>query len=104
MVELTSSGVLVGVYDPTELGGYRGVYELPNGNILTTNGSGVHEIDRTGDLIETRISGVSARYIQFVQPNQIEPIPTLSEWGMIMFFLLLAGSALWFICRRMKVA
>lgn len=67
VVEYTAAGALVGIYDPAALGGYRGVYELPGGNILTTNGSGVHEIDRAGNLVETKISGVSARFITFVQ-------------------------------------
>lgn len=66
VVEYTSDGVLVGIYDPAALGGYRGAYELPNGNILTTNSSGVHEIDRSGNLVETKISGVGARFIEFV--------------------------------------
>ncbi len=67
VVEYTSAGALVGIYDPANLGGYRGAYELPNGNILTTNGSGVHEISRAGALVETKISGVSARFIEHVQ-------------------------------------
>ncbi|MDQ4077447.1 MAG: DUF4394 domain-containing protein, partial [Chloroflexota bacterium] len=65
VVELASDGSVVAIYDPPEVGGYRGVYELPNGNILTTNAEGVHEIDRDGNLVETKISGVSARYIEF---------------------------------------
>ncbi len=68
VVEYTSTGTLVGIYDPSSLGGYRGAYELPNGNILTTNGSGVHEIDRSGNLVETKISGVSARFIENLAP------------------------------------
>lgn len=64
IVEFTSAGVLVGVYDPASLGGYRGVYELPNGNLLVTNGGGVHEIDRSGNLVQTKISGVSGQYIE----------------------------------------
>lgn len=63
VVEYTSTGTQVGIYDPASLGGYRGVYELPNGNILTTNGGGVHEIDRMGNLVETKIAGVSGRFI-----------------------------------------
>jgi hypothetical protein len=69
VVEYTSAGALVGIYDPAALGGYRGVYELPNGNILTTNDGGVHEIDRNGNLIETKISGVNARFISFLPPD-----------------------------------
>ena len=69
VVEYTSAGGFVGIYDPAGLGGYRGAYELPNGNILTTNGGGVHEIDRSGNLVETKISGVSARFIEFLGPS-----------------------------------
>lgn len=70
VVELDNTGGLIGIYDPASLGGYRGVYELPSGNILTTNGSGVYEIDRTGALISTKISSVSARFISFVRGTQ----------------------------------
>ncbi|MCB1056553.1 MAG: hypothetical protein KDD11_13710, partial [Acidobacteria bacterium] len=70
VVELSPDGTtVVGVYDPASLGGYRGVYELPNGNILTTNSSGVHEIDRSGNLVQTKISSVSAQYIEYVAPQ-----------------------------------
>lgn len=69
IVELTAAGALVGVYSPAALGGYRGVYELPNGNILTTTGTGVHEIDRAGNLVETKISGVSGRFIEYLAPS-----------------------------------
>ncbi len=64
--EYTSDGVFVGRYDPVELGGYRGVYELPGGTILTTTGAGVYEIDRSGNLVETKITGVSGRFIEYV--------------------------------------
>ncbi len=66
VLEFTSAGVFVGRYDPAGLGGYRGVYELGNGNILTTTGAGVHEIDRGGNLVETKISGISGRFIEYV--------------------------------------
>jgi hypothetical protein len=72
VVEYLADGTLVGIYDPAELGGYRGVYELPNGNILTTNGSGVHEIGRDGLLVETKIDGVSARFIDLVEFGEEE--------------------------------
>ena len=67
VIEFDATGAVVGVYDPPSLAGYRGVFELPNGNILTTNGGGVHEIDRLGNLVETKISGVSARFIERIQ-------------------------------------
>ncbi|MCB1553472.1 MAG: DUF11 domain-containing protein [Xanthomonadales bacterium] len=63
IVEFTNAGALVGVYDPPALGGYRGVFELPNGNLLVTNGNGVHEMDRASTVIRTVVSGVSARFI-----------------------------------------
>ncbi len=102
VVEYTSAGALVGVYDPVSLGGYRGAYELPNGNILTTNGSGVHEIDRAGNLVETKIAGVSARFVTFVQPGPPPPppvVPSTSFWSlMALMVLLLVG-----IRRRLTV-
>jgi hypothetical protein len=67
IVEFTPAGVLVGVYDPAAVGGNRGVYELPSGNLLTTNASGVYEISRAGALVDTKITGVSGQYIERVQ-------------------------------------
>ena len=64
VVELDPAGSVVGVYNPAGVGGNRGVYELPNGNILTTNGNGVYEIDRSGNVVDTKITGVSARFIE----------------------------------------
>jgi hypothetical protein len=66
VLEYTADGTFIGRYNPAALGGYRGVYALSNGNILTTNGNGVHEIDRTGSLVETKISGIQARFIEYV--------------------------------------
>jgi hypothetical protein len=94
VIELDGSGMVIGIYDPASLGGYRGAYELPNGNILTTNGTGVHEIDRSGNLVETKISGVSARFIELVteQGSSPEPgIPTLTKYGAGLLLLMLAG-------------
>src|SRR5690606_32249796 len=51
----------------TGVGSNRGVYELPNGNILTTNSGGVHEVDRGSSLVETKVSGANARFITHVQ-------------------------------------
>lgn len=68
IVEYTPAGAVAGLYNPPGLGGYRGVYELPNNNLLITNGSGVYEIDRAGNLVDTKISGVSARFIEYVAP------------------------------------
>ncbi|MFZ1519289.1 MAG: T9SS type A sorting domain-containing protein [Ignavibacteriaceae bacterium] len=57
-----SVGTQISVF--TGVTGNRGVYALGNGNILTTNGSGVHEIDGgTGTLVRTVVAGVSGRFI-----------------------------------------
>jgi len=61
--EYTSAGVYVGYYDVVT--GLRGVYELPNGNILVTNSTGVYEINRSNQLISTKIAGVNGRFIYF---------------------------------------
>ena len=67
IVELTSDGSsVIGISNPVALANYRGVFELPNQNYLVTTGEGVFEIDRSGNLIDTKISGVSARFIQLV--------------------------------------
>jgi hypothetical protein len=105
VVELDSNGMVVGIYDPPSLGGYRGAYELPNGNILTTNGGGVHEIDRMGNLVETKIGGVSARFITFVggEPEPPKVIPTLSQATLALLVLLLAAAAVVVLRRRRTV-
>lgn len=70
IVEVTATGDPVDVHTAPGLTGYRGVYELPNLNLLVTTGTGVHEIDRAGNLVETKIGAVSAR---FIQPVQVDP-------------------------------
>ena len=71
--EYNSAGVQVGFYGPVT--SLRGVYELPNGNILVTNGTGVYEINRAGALVDTKITGVSGRFITFVNPVGGHSIP-----------------------------
>jgi hypothetical protein len=66
----------------TGVTGNRGVAELQNGNLLTTNGSGVYIIDRsTGNLVNTLVSGVSARFISLyaVEQNQNNPLFSVSQ-------------------------
>ncbi len=63
--EFDSEGNQIGYYGV--LTGLRGVYELGNGNILVTNSSGVHEINRNNQLVETKISG-GARHISLIMP------------------------------------
>ncbi|MCK5032304.1 MAG: hypothetical protein KAS18_01690, partial [Calditrichia bacterium] len=66
----------------TGVTGNRGVAELANGNLLTTNGSGIYIIDRTtGNVIETKIAGVSARFISLyiVEENLNNAIFSVSQ-------------------------
>ncbi|MEP0546734.1 MAG: hypothetical protein ABJF88_07375, partial [Rhodothermales bacterium] len=58
--EFASDGTFEASYDV--ITGNRGVYELPNGNILTTNGGGIQEITRDNTLVRTIAEG-SARFI-----------------------------------------
>lgn len=78
--EFTAAGVFVGRYDPTGLSGYRGVYELPGGAILTTTGAGVHEITRGGVLVRTIIGG-GARFIEYVAPPSTCTNPADIPWA-----------------------
>lgn len=58
----------------TGVSGNRGVWELGNGNLMTTNGTGVHEIDyNTGTLIRTIVSGVGARFVSLYSPAACTP-------------------------------
>ncbi|MBY6204285.1 hypothetical protein [Halomonas denitrificans] len=95
IIEFDAAGTVLNVLDDPTLGGYRGVYELGNGNLLVTNGGGVHEMDRTGTLVETEIGSVSARFISFVQRGQVLPeateVPTLSRAGLLAMLALVAG-------------
>jgi hypothetical protein len=68
IVRFTSGGTLVGVIDPVTGGGYRGVYELGNGNLLVTTGTGVHEVTSAGVFVESEVTDVSARFIEEVSP------------------------------------
>jgi len=58
--------------------GGRGVHGLGNGNLLATNGNGVHEVDpATGAILTTIVPGVSGRFIQRVElPMGATPTPT----------------------------
>ena len=78
VLEYTPAGALVGVYSGVT--GNRGVYELPNGNILTTNGSGVHEIDRLGNLIQTKFSVTGPQYIEYIAPPTTCTNPADVPW------------------------
>lgn len=64
--EFDGSGTLLNYYDVGTA--VRGVHELGNGNIMFTDGSGVHVLDPNTGLITTSIDGVSARFIECVIP------------------------------------
>ena len=47
----------------------------------------MHEIDRLGNLVESKITGVSARFITFAQagvPEPPTPVPGLTFWGILL--------------------
>jgi hypothetical protein len=69
----TPSGL--GIYDSngsqlnffTAVTGLRGVYQLPSGNFVVTNGAGLHEINGTnGSLIRTIYASANLQYISLV--------------------------------------
>jgi len=45
-------------------------------------------------------SDICNNYLYTDNDSLLETIPTVSEWGMIIFFILLVGSALWVMRRR----
>ncbi len=64
----TSTGTLITTLSGVT--GNRGVFRLPNGNYLTTNGTGVHEIDdTTGALVQTKATGSNFQYISVFDPD-----------------------------------
>lgn len=78
LCEFSNPGSGVKIYDSTGtllstlsgVTGNRGVYRLPNGNYLTTNSTGVHEIDdTTGALVQTKATGSNFQYISIFDPN-----------------------------------
>lgn len=64
--EYDSEGTLLNYYDVGTA--VRGVFELGNGNIMFTDGDGVHVLDTNTGLVTDSITGVSARFIECVIP------------------------------------
>lgn len=62
--EYTSTGTLIGQFDPGTLSLYRGVHELDNGNLLLTTSTGVFEANRFNIVINTEASAGGFRYIE----------------------------------------
>ncbi|MEE4271615.1 MAG: hypothetical protein V2I67_08075 [Thermoanaerobaculales bacterium] len=67
IIELQPDGTLVAVLYTAEIDGPRGVFELPTGNLLVSNGQGVHEITRAGVFVDSKITGVSCHQINLAQ-------------------------------------
>ncbi|HZW09990.1 MAG TPA: hypothetical protein VFF69_08810 [Phycisphaerales bacterium] len=64
--EYDHMGMQVNYWDVGD--GARGVHELDNGNIIFTDGDGVHVLDPNTGLVTTTYAGVSARFIECVIP------------------------------------
>lgn len=59
--------------------GNRGVYQLANGNFLTTNGAGIHEVDSSsGSLVRTIMAAANLQYITLYVPASGAPTFTVS--------------------------
>ncbi|RPI18244.1 MAG: T9SS C-terminal target domain-containing protein [Ignavibacteriae bacterium] len=70
IVILSSTGTYVRTL--TGVTGNRGVYLLPNGNFLTTNGTGLHEVDdTTGTLVRTIMAGANFQFIDLFNPTMV---------------------------------
>jgi len=77
IAEFDANGTQVGQYDPGTLSGYRGIIELDNGNLLTTTGTGVHQVTRTGLVVSSPFLGSETRYIERVTLPQGLTLATL---------------------------
>lgn len=70
LVFFDSTGTYLNTF--TGVTGNRGVYKLGNGNYLTTNGTGVHEIDdTTGALIRTIATASNFQFIDIYNPSGV---------------------------------
>lgn len=71
--------------------GNRGVYQIANGNFLTTNSSGIHEVDSSsGSLVRTIYPGANFQYIDlYIPPGN--PTFTVSPTS-ILFPIVCVGS------------
>jgi hypothetical protein len=81
IVELTPEGALVDIHTFPGGSGYRGVYELPNLNLLVTSSDGVFEIDRDSDLVDTKLNSVDAHYIERAPVVHVSMVKTVGLTG-----------------------
>jgi hypothetical protein len=77
--EYDRDGTIIGTYT-AGMGSFRGVAELGNGNLLVTNNTGVHEITRTNQLVETKFAGSEMRYIERVTLPEGLAVGRNAEW------------------------
>ena len=80
LCEFSGTGSGIKIYTPagtllqtlSGVTGNRGVVKLPGGNFLTTNGTGLHEIDdTTGALVRTIVFEASLQYLSVFDPYYI---------------------------------
>ncbi|NUT34852.1 MAG: S8 family serine peptidase [Hamadaea sp.] len=76
--ELDPNGALINRY--TGVQSNRGVQPLGNGNILTTNSGGVHEIDRGSAVVATELSSTGVRMISAIERSQPCDDPADVPW------------------------
>ncbi len=60
-------------------GSLRGIHMLGNGNIMFTNGGGVHIYDVAGGTVSTVVAGVSARFISLVSSGVDPNVSTFCD-------------------------
>lgn len=75
---LDPGGALINRY--TGVASNRGVQPLGNGNILTTNSGGVHEIDRGSAVVETELASTGVRMISKIERSQPCDEPADVPW------------------------
>lgn len=79
LVEYLADGTFVAAYSPLDAG-HRGVYQLPNGNLLTTSGSTLLEMDRMGNIVDTKLEeGGFMRYIEFATLKSYLYLPFITK-------------------------
>lgn len=86
ILEFAPDATLVGQYSPGTLNLFRGIAELDNGNLLVTTTTGVHEVTRTGLVVQTEAAGTDFRYITRVTPGaplRLGPAPEVDRTPVI---------------------
>lgn len=74
---------------------------LPPGVYAVTIGS--EQYNKSGDCQGSLLN--RSRYsVKYALPLPAQSVPTMNQWGLIVFVILLAGSATWFIRRRKQTS